>query len=479
MCAFLRQRKKERTKRCSLKFLSHKKRRALKKTNFAHRTPLFKCHLLSSDSLVEKSKFVWEGVYFTWYGRVRAREREVQTNQRASSNSPSFFFLAFGEVKKPIKYVRAFGLCHTAARVLFSNELFCFTNICREETKACVITETRWCVWGGIIMLATTRYLFYERNHLVCRRCVQREDARAVRGERRRGRRGGGVFFASKAPPPPPPPRGRKKERVDRLLSRLGYCDARSKVKSEFLNTNRLALASSPSTEIKSPSEKVDPSDVLIDGRSLEDNELDGVLILFHKPKNCVCSKEKDEGNNVYDELMKATLAMNSNSNSDEFKNDGNGKERIERWLNRVPEINTVGRLDKDTTGVLLFTDDGKLLHAYTSKKVEKVYEVTCDKAIPSEAIPLFASGTIKLSGEPKACLPAKLEIDETNAAKATITLSEGKFHQVKKMFFEGLGCTVTDLHRSSFAGFVLKDGFGPGMCEQLDITEARKAFNL
>lgn len=149
MCAFLRQRKKERTKRCSLKFLSHKKRRALKKTNFAHRTPLFKCHLLSSDSLVEKSKFVWEGVYFTWYGRVRAREREVQTNQRASSNSPSFFFLAFGEVKKPIKYVRAFGLCHTAARVLFSNELFCFTNICREETKACVITETRWCVCGG------------------------------------------------------------------------------------------------------------------------------------------------------------------------------------------------------------------------------------------------------------------------------------------------------------------------------------------
>jgi 16S rRNA pseudouridine516 synthase len=331
-------------------------------------------------------------------------------------------------------------------------------------------------------MLATTRYLFYERNHLVCQRCVQREDARAVRGERRR-RGGGGVFFASKASPPPPPspppPRGRKKERVDRLLSRLGYCDARSKVKSEFLNTNRLTLASSPSTEIKSPSEKVDPSDVLIDGRSLEDNELDGVLILFHKPKNCVCSKEKDEGNNVYDELMKATLAINNNSDSDKFKNDVNGKERIERWLNRVPEINTVGRLDKDTTGVLLFTDDGKLLHAYTSKKVEKVYEVTCDKVIPSEAIQLFASGTIKLSGEPKACLPAKLEIDETDAAKATITLSEGKFHQVKKMFFEGLGCTVTDLHRSSFAGFVFKDGFGPGMCEQLDITEARKAFNL
>jgi 16S rRNA pseudouridine516 synthase len=408
---------------------------------------------------------------------ARARERSTNKSTRVFE-LPFFFFLAFGEVKKPIKYVRAFGLCHTAAHAFYFLTNFFVSQIFAEKKQKRALSPRHAgvcvCV-GEIIMLATTRYLFYERNHLVCRRCVQREDARAVRGERRRG----GVFFASKAPSSPPPPRGRKKERVDRLLSRLGYCDARSKVKSEFLNTNRLALASSPSTEIKSPSEKVDPSDVLIDGRSLEDNELDGVLILFHKPKNCVCSKEKDEGNNVYDELMKATLAMNSNSNSDEFKNDGNGKERIERWLNRVPEINTVGRLDKDTTGVLLFTDDGKLLHAYTSKKVEKVYEVTCDKAIPSEAIPLFASGTIKLSGEPKACLPAKLEIDETNAAKATITLSEGKFHQVKKMFFEGLGCTVTDLHRSSFAGFVLKDGFGPGMCEQLDITEARKAFNL
>ena len=224
----------------------------------------------------------------------------------------------------------------------------------------------------------------------------------------------------------------RKKERVDRLVSRLGYCDGRSRVKTEFLNRNRLSLSSNSTIEIKSPSEKVDPSDVLIDGRPLESNELDGVLILFHKPKNCVCSKEKEEGNNVYDELIKATLMDEDDA--------VNGKERIERWLNRVPEINTVGRLDKDTTGVLLFTDDGKLLHA---------------------------------------CLPAKLEIHKTDAAKATITLSEGKFHQVKKMFFEGLGCMVTELHRSSFAGFVLKDGFEPGMCELLDITKAREVFNL
>lgn len=313
-----------------------------------------------------------------------------------------------------------------------------------------------------------TNQQYCPRDENLCRRCVVR------------GRGKGRLVFVWKATATKTDKNeknekkkssGRKKERVDRLVSRLGYCDGRSRVKTEFLNRNRLSLSSNSTIEIKSPSEKVDPSDVLIDGRHLESNELDGVLILFHKPKDCVCSKEKEEGNNVYDELMKATLMDEDDA--------VNGKERIERWLNRVPEINTVGRLDKDTTGVLLFTDDGKLLHAYTSKKVEKVYEVTCDREIPSSSISLFASGTMKLSGEPKACLPAKLEIHKTDAAKATITLSEGKFHQVKKMFFEGLGCVVIELHRSSFAGFVLKDGFEPGMCEVLDITKARKVFNL
>ena len=304
-----------------------------------------------------------------------------------------------------------------------------------------------------------------------CYRCVREDVPRA----KRRGRR-----FASETTtttteenePHREKKKKRKKERVDRLVSRLGYCN-RSRVKSEFVNTNRLSLASSSPVEIKSPAEKVDPSEVLIDGKPLEESELDGVLILFHKPKNCVCSKEEGEGNNVYDELLKATLISNSND-----EDADKSKERIQRWLNRVPEINTVGRLDKDTTGVLLFTDDGKLLHAYTSKKVEKVYEVTCDKEIPSEATSLFASGTMKLSGEAKACLPAKLEIHKTDTAKATITLSEGKFHQVKKMFYEGVGCTVLTLHRSKFARFALKDGFGPGTCEQLDIEKAREVFN-
>ena len=306
-----------------------------------------------------------------------------------------------------------------------------------------------------------------------CYRCVREDVPRA----KRRGRRFASETTTTAENEPQhrmkkKKKKKRKKERVDRLVSRLGYCD-RSRVKSEFVNTNRLSLASSSPVEIKSPAEKVDPSEVLIDGKPLEESELDGVLILFHKPKNCVCSKEEGEGNNVYDELLKATL-ISSNNDEDADKS----KERIQRWLNRVPEINTVGRLDKDTTGVLLFTDDGKLLHAYTSKKVEKVYEVTCDKEIPSKAISLFASGMIKLSGEAKACLPAKLEIHKTDTAKATITLSEGKFHQVKKMFYEGVGCTVLTLHRSKFARFALKDGFGPGTCELLDIEKEREVFN-
>jgi len=125
------------------------------------------------------------------------------------------------------------------------------------------------------------------RDHHLCRRCIVR------------GRGKGRLVFVWKATTTKTDKNeknenekkkssSRKKERVDRLVSRLGYCDGRSRVKTEFLNRNRLSLSSNSTIEIKSPSEKVDPSDVLIDGRPLESIELDGVLILFHKPKNCV-----------------------------------------------------------------------------------------------------------------------------------------------------------------------------------------------
>jgi 16S rRNA pseudouridine516 synthase len=264
-----------------------------------------------------------------------------------------------------------------------------------------------------------------------------------------------------------------KLERVDRLISNLGYCD-RSQVQKQYVNRRRLTLVKDDGDGdgdgegqimITSTSQKVNSYFVRVDGQKLED--VNGILFIYYKPTNCVCSKEEQGSNvSVYDELRRCANVET---------------ETIERWLNRVPAINSVGRLDKDTTGLLLFTDCGKLLHAFTSKKVEKVYKVKVDSTIPTEAIAIFASGKLQIAGELKPCLPARLEINKEDQTKATIVLNEGKFHQVKKMF-ASVGCQVLELHRSKFSEYELPDEddeFKPGMVQKLDITKAREMFYL
>lgn len=175
---------------------------------------------------------------------------------------------------------------------------------------------------------------------------------------------------------------------------------------------------------------KVVPDEVRVDGESLE--APDGLLVLFHKPAGCVCSRSEGEGQTVFD-LLPA------------------------RWSRRNPPIATIGRLDRDTTGILLLTDLGELIQRWTSPrhKVPKDYELEVDHDLDAALVPLFAAGTLQLEGEPKPCLPAKLEILSTRAAR--LELVEGRYHQVKRMF-ASQGCTVTRLHRSRFGDFTLAE---------------------
>jgi 16S rRNA pseudouridine516 synthase len=119
--------------------------------------------------------------------------------------------------------------------------------------------------------------------------------------------------------------------------------------------------------------------------------------------------------------------------------------------------VTSVGRLDKDTTGVLLVTDLGELVQRWTSPKhkVPKVYEVTTDREIAPALVERFAEGTLMLDGDPKPCLPARLEILSAHAAR--LELIEGRYHQVKRMFASA-GLTVVRLHRSRFGDFELGD---------------------
>ena len=216
-----------------------------------------------------------------------------------------------------------------------------------------------------------------------------------------------------------------KVRRLDQLLSSCGYCSRSEAIR--WLRSGRVLVRGVPAERTD---DKVLPEDVLIDGQPVECPET--LLALFHKPAGCVCSHDSNEGQTIYDLLPP-------------------------RWPRRHPPVTSVGRLDRDATGVLLLTDDGALVQRWTSPrhKVPKVYDVTVDRELRPELIPLFASGQLVLKDEDKPCLPAALELLDPRQAR--LELVEGRFHQVKRMF-ESQGYNVTRLHRSRFGDFELGD---------------------
>lgn len=133
-----------------------------------------------------------------------------------------------------------------------------------------------------------------------------------------------------------------------------------------------------------------------------------------------------------------------------------------------------VGRLDKNTTGVLLLTNDGKLTHRLLSPKhhVDKVYEAIVDKTLSPELIDAFSKG-INVNDE-YTSKPARLEIINENTAR--VTLQEGKFHQVKRMFL-ALGYKVLELQRIKFA-FLHVDDLHIGEYRELSKDEIAKLRN-
>ena len=137
----------------------------------------------------------------------------------------------------------------------------------------------------------------------------------------------------------------------------------------------------------------------------------------------------------------------------------------------RKMKLFPVGRLDKDTEGLILITNDGKLSHALMSPKhdVNKIYYAEVSGEILSGHTKIFADGIV--FRDDTKCKPAKLEILESSTiSKALVTISEGKFHQVKNMF-RVIDCTVTYLKRIKIADLELDENLKLG--ESRLITDA------
>jgi 16S rRNA pseudouridine516 synthase len=215
------------------------------------------------------------------------------------------------------------------------------------------------------------------------------------------------------------------KVRLDKLIGSLGYCgrkEVAALLREEIItHTENLPLKCDM---------KVAHNEILFNGEPLDPPE--GMIILMYKPLGLICSHDEGEGRLVYDLLPP-------------------------RWRLRDPKISTIGRLDKETSGLLLLTDDGALLHRLTSPKhkVPKVYEATLDRPLKGDETEIFASGTLMLNGEKTPCLPAALTvIDDMHV---TLEITEGRYHQVRRMF-AAVGNHVTTLHRSTFGMLTLGD---------------------
>ena len=127
----------------------------------------------------------------------------------------------------------------------------------------------------------------------------------------------------------------------------------------------------------------------------------------------------------------------------------------------RTRGVQPVGRLDEDTTGLLLLTDDGKLIHRLTSPKhhVPKVYEVGCKHPVTDAQLSSLVAG-VMLDDDP---LPVRAAaVERTGECALRMTLTEGKYHQVKRMIAAASN-RVETLHRSTFGGLNLADTPAPG----------------
>ncbi len=213
--------------------------------------------------------------------------------------------------------------------------------------------------------------------------------------------------------------------RLDQLLANLGYCSRREA--RDWIKSGAVTVRGEEADDFGA---RVNPADVRVDGEPLD--HPDGLLLLLNKPLGLVCSHDGREGPNVYSLLP-------------------------ERWRRRNPVVTSVGRLDKDTSGLLLLTDQSPLVHRLTSPKhkVPKIYRATVDADLDPKLIALFASGTLVLDGEDAPCAPAELKI--VAPREAELTLTEGKYHQVRRMF-AACGATVRTLHREKFGALALDD---------------------
>ena len=195
------------------------------------------------------------------------------------------------------------------------------------------------------------------------------------------------------------------------------------------------------------PSLQFDPNTVSIEysGQALEYKE--HIYLVLNKPAGIISASDDKSRETVVD-LVPENLKRNG--------------------------LFPVGRLDRDTTGILLITDDGDFSHSiiHPKKKISKTYVAELDGMPTEDAVEVFEKGVVLADGTK--CKSAGLVINGSNTA--TITISEGKYHQIKRMFGT-IGLGVNSLKRISIGSLSLPCDLAEGECRELTKVEITKIF--
>ncbi|WP_142849131.1 pseudouridine synthase [Telmatospirillum sp. J64-1] len=212
--------------------------------------------------------------------------------------------------------------------------------------------------------------------------------------------------------------------RLEKLLANLGYGSRR-----DIARMCRDGFVTDAAGNPITVNSDLQPEQIRVEGEPLD--PIAPFTILLNKPDGYSCTTE-DPGRVIYDLLP-------------------------ERYRYRKPLLSPVGRLDKDTTGLLLMTDDGQLLHRIISPKAEiaKTYEVILDRPLSGEEGKIFASGELMLRSEKTPLKPAVLEV--LDERRALLTIREGRYHQVRRMF-AAVGNHVQSLRRVRVGALDLGD---------------------
>lgn len=231
--------------------------------------------------------------------------------------------------------------------------------------------------------------------------------------------------------------------RLDKLISHCGY-GSRKEVK-EILKKENVEVNGKRVKDGKfSVNESSD--NVTLNGEVLEYQKY--FYYMLHKPEGVISATEDNRHKTVLDLLTR-----------EDYRED----------------LFPVGRLDKDTTGLLILTNDGKLSHNLLSPKkhVSKCYHALIEGVVTEEDVVRFKEGLI-ISGDEE-CLPGYLTIvsvdEEMKQSRIEVVISEGKYHQVKRMF-EAVDKTVLTLHRHSMGGLVLDDSLARGSYRNVSMEE-------